>query len=96
MPQPVVHLLEVVDVHHEDADALVVALCRRAGGHELLLQVASVGQPGEEVRAAHGVELGVALAELVLEGLDPVRGAHTGQELSRLERLAQVVVGTEP
>jgi hypothetical protein len=87
----VVDLLEPVDVTQQHGQGVA------GSGQllELLLEVAAVVEAGEGVGAAGQLQVGVAQAQLILEGLDAHGGVHPGQQLARLERLAQVVVGAE-
>src|SRR5215207_3024870 len=87
----VVDLPEPVDVAQQDRERVA----GRGQPLELLLEVAPVAQAGEGVGAAGQLQLGVAQPQLVLEGLVANGGVDPGQQLARLERLAQVVVGTE-
>jgi hypothetical protein len=54
-----------------------------------------LAQAGQGVGAAGQLELGVAEPQLVLEGLVADGRVDAGQQLARLERLAQAVVGAE-
>jgi hypothetical protein len=93
--ESIVDALEVIDVHHQDAHGSLVSSRRRAGGVQVLLEVPAVREAGERVDAADGLELVVANPQLVLQTLDSQRGADAGEQLSRLEGLAQVVVRSE-
>ena len=88
----IVDRLEVVDVGHDDRERLA-----RGGGGARLGQhggsVTTADHAREHVGAGHALELQVALAQLVAQPAGAQRRADAGDELGRLDGLADVVVG---
>ena len=62
--------------------------------HEFLVEMAAVVQAGERIGAAHPIQVGIALSELVLQLLDVHGRADAGEQFDVLEGLLEVVVGT--
>ena len=70
-----------------------VAAARGAGVGQHGGTVTTADHAGEHVGAGHALELQVALVQLVAQPAGAQRRAHAGDELGRLDGLADVVVG---
>ncbi|MEQ8568644.1 MAG: hypothetical protein RMA76_27225 [Deltaproteobacteria bacterium] len=88
----VVDLLEVVDVEQRDRGRVRRTCESRDGFVELLVDRASVHHLREAVLVRHLVQLGLRLAHRTLKREDATPDAQARKELTRIERLRDVVV----
>lgn len=87
-------VFEMVDVEHQHGHRLRATNRAAAVLLQLLIDVATVVTTGQRIDATQAIELRVAFPELVLQSFDPHCSTDAGDELGRLERLLEVVVGS--